>query len=241
MLLYTMLYIVLAYLMLFAALTNCVCLNNASFFFLFKYFLCQGYELSGEIALKNNHYYYYYYILDFFHFLLLLLFHCLLMGFQISLCTYILGGVYVLWYLTLALYVLDGDLCFITRYRGNEGLAPVTYLQKGNGHYAKHTMDKNYASGVKMASDILSNLANTSSSESSIKVVERPGMPFVERSYAKSDRDYINAGRLQSLDDKCSGKNWPVERYSSLKPSPWRSCTNVSDRVNCLFCQLSTM
>ena len=61
MLLYTMLYIVLAYLMLFAALTNSVCLNNASFFFLFKYFLCQGYELSGEISLKNNHYYYYYY------------------------------------------------------------------------------------------------------------------------------------------------------------------------------------
>ena len=61
MLLYTMLYIVLTYLMLFAALTNSVCLNNASFFFLFKYFLCQGYELSGEIALKNNHYYYYYY------------------------------------------------------------------------------------------------------------------------------------------------------------------------------------
>ena len=59
MLLYTMLYIVLAYLMLFAALTNSVCLKNASFFFLFKYFLCQGYELSGEIALKNNHYYYY--------------------------------------------------------------------------------------------------------------------------------------------------------------------------------------
>ena len=63
MLLYIMMYIVLAYLMLFAALTNSVCLNNASFFFLFKYFLCQGYELSGEIALKNNHYYYYYYYL----------------------------------------------------------------------------------------------------------------------------------------------------------------------------------
>ena len=63
MLLYTMLYIVLAYLMLFAALTNSVCLNNASFFFLLKYFLCQGYELSGEKALKNNHYYYYYYYL----------------------------------------------------------------------------------------------------------------------------------------------------------------------------------
>ena len=61
MLLYTMLYIVLAYLMLVAALTNAVCLINASFFFFFKYFLCQGYELSGEIALKNNHYYYYYY------------------------------------------------------------------------------------------------------------------------------------------------------------------------------------
>ena len=60
MLLYTMLYIVLAYLMLFAALTNSVCLNNASFFFLLKYFLCQDYELSGEIALKNNNYYYYY-------------------------------------------------------------------------------------------------------------------------------------------------------------------------------------
>ena len=33
MLLYIMLYIVLAYLMLFAALTNAVCLNNASLFF----------------------------------------------------------------------------------------------------------------------------------------------------------------------------------------------------------------
>ena len=32
MLLYIMLYIVLAYLMLFAALTNAVCLNNTSFF-----------------------------------------------------------------------------------------------------------------------------------------------------------------------------------------------------------------
>ena len=35
MLLYIMLYIVLAYLMLFAALTNSVCLNNASFFSFF--------------------------------------------------------------------------------------------------------------------------------------------------------------------------------------------------------------
>ena len=36
MLLYTMLYIVLAYLMLFAALTNSVCLNNASSFMFFN-------------------------------------------------------------------------------------------------------------------------------------------------------------------------------------------------------------
>ena len=96
----------LAYLMLFASLTNAVCLNNASFFvidlckcfyfhalsllisfFLFasctvlliclffliicshccffvfvflKIFFMKGYELSGEIALKNNLYYYYY-------------------------------------------------------------------------------------------------------------------------------------------------------------------------------------
>ena len=35
MLLYIMLYIVLAYLMLFAALINSVCLNNASLFFSF--------------------------------------------------------------------------------------------------------------------------------------------------------------------------------------------------------------
>ena len=47
MLLYIMLYIVLAYLMLFAALTNAVCLNNASFFsficanaFIFMLCLC---------------------------------------------------------------------------------------------------------------------------------------------------------------------------------------------------------
>ena len=38
MLLYIMLYIVLAYLMLFAALTNSVCLNNASLFFFFSFF-----------------------------------------------------------------------------------------------------------------------------------------------------------------------------------------------------------
>ena len=36
MLLYIMLYVVLAYLMLFAALTNAVCLNNASFLFFFN-------------------------------------------------------------------------------------------------------------------------------------------------------------------------------------------------------------
>ena len=101
-----MLYIVLAYLMLFTALTNAVCLYNASFFaidfckcflfscfvfvywhivclfnflictmhsafnlfvfpnsmftplLLFCFFIWKGYELSGEIALKNNHYYY---------------------------------------------------------------------------------------------------------------------------------------------------------------------------------------
>ena len=70
MLLYTMLYIVLAYLMLFAALTNSVFFNNASFFFHLKYFLCQGYELSGEIALKHNHYYYYYYYNKTFHVIL---------------------------------------------------------------------------------------------------------------------------------------------------------------------------
>ena len=43
MLLYIMLYIVLAYLMLFAALTNAVCLNNASFissFFSFFSVIC---------------------------------------------------------------------------------------------------------------------------------------------------------------------------------------------------------
>ena len=48
MLLYTMLYIVLAYLMLFAALTNSVCLNNASssffsiFFFFFIFVFLSG-------------------------------------------------------------------------------------------------------------------------------------------------------------------------------------------------------
>ena len=38
MLLYIMLYTVLAYLMLFAALTNAVCLNNAFFFFFLHIF-----------------------------------------------------------------------------------------------------------------------------------------------------------------------------------------------------------
>ena len=36
MLLYIMLYLVLAYLMLFAALTNSVCLNNASLFIFYE-------------------------------------------------------------------------------------------------------------------------------------------------------------------------------------------------------------
>ena len=38
MLLYIMLYIVLAYLMLFAALTNYVCLNNASLFLIIFFY-----------------------------------------------------------------------------------------------------------------------------------------------------------------------------------------------------------
>ena len=42
-----------------------ICSHRCCFFFLcfffYKYFLWKGYELSGEIALKNNHYYYYYY------------------------------------------------------------------------------------------------------------------------------------------------------------------------------------
>ena len=42
MLLYIMLYIVLAYLMLFAALTNSVCLNNASLFSFFLIFFMKG-------------------------------------------------------------------------------------------------------------------------------------------------------------------------------------------------------
>ena len=42
MLLYIMLYIVLAYLMLFAALTNSVCLNNASHFFFLQIFFMIG-------------------------------------------------------------------------------------------------------------------------------------------------------------------------------------------------------
>ena len=47
MLLYIMLYIVLACLMLFAALTNAVCLNNASFFlFLFVIDLCKCFLFS---------------------------------------------------------------------------------------------------------------------------------------------------------------------------------------------------
>ena len=40
MLLYVMLYIVLAYLMLFAAITNAVCLNNAFFLPLFLSLIC---------------------------------------------------------------------------------------------------------------------------------------------------------------------------------------------------------
>ena len=41
MLLYVMLFIVLAYLMLFAAITNAVCLNNAFFSFFFFIDLCK--------------------------------------------------------------------------------------------------------------------------------------------------------------------------------------------------------
>ena len=55
-----MLYIVLAYLMLFAALTNSVCLNNASLFSFLFLFYERAMSSPDKIALKNNHYYYYY-------------------------------------------------------------------------------------------------------------------------------------------------------------------------------------
>ena len=44
---YIMLYIVLAYLMLFAALTNFVCLNNASLFFSFFLYIFYDRAMSS--------------------------------------------------------------------------------------------------------------------------------------------------------------------------------------------------
>ena len=57
MLLYVMLYIVLAYLMLFAAITNAVCLNNASFFVidLCKRFLFSCFVFVYFIFFVNFH------------------------------------------------------------------------------------------------------------------------------------------------------------------------------------------
>ena len=60
MLLYTMLYIVLAYLMLLAALSNAVCLRNAFFFFLLQlifandsfFMLCLG-LLTHSLFISN--------------------------------------------------------------------------------------------------------------------------------------------------------------------------------------------
>ena len=49
MLLYVMLYIVLAYLMLFAAITNAVCLNNA-FFLFFVIDLCKCFLFSCFVS-----------------------------------------------------------------------------------------------------------------------------------------------------------------------------------------------
>ena len=51
MLLYIMLYIVLAYLMLFAALTNAVCLNNASFFSSFLSLTCANASYFHALSL----------------------------------------------------------------------------------------------------------------------------------------------------------------------------------------------
>ena len=47
MLLYIMLHIVLAYLMLFAALTNSVCLNNASLFIFLFFFIFYDRAMSS--------------------------------------------------------------------------------------------------------------------------------------------------------------------------------------------------
>ena len=56
MLLYVMLYIVLAYLMLFAAITNAVCLNNAFFFIdLCKCFFFHALSLFISFFFVNLH------------------------------------------------------------------------------------------------------------------------------------------------------------------------------------------
>ena len=57
MLLYVMLYIVLAYLMLFAAITNAVCFNNASSFFidLCKCFFFHALSLFISFFVVNLH------------------------------------------------------------------------------------------------------------------------------------------------------------------------------------------
>ena len=53
MLLYIMLYIVLAYLMLFAALTNSVCLNNALFFLFLLSFSFFLYNIFYDRAMSS--------------------------------------------------------------------------------------------------------------------------------------------------------------------------------------------
>ena len=58
MLLYVMLYIVLAYLMLFAAITNAVCLNNAFFFhalslFISFFFICIMHSAFNLFVFSN--------------------------------------------------------------------------------------------------------------------------------------------------------------------------------------------
>ena len=56
MLLYVMLYIVLAYLMLFAAITNAVCLNNAFFSFYFFFIdLCKCFFFMLCLCLFHLH------------------------------------------------------------------------------------------------------------------------------------------------------------------------------------------
>ena len=133
-----------------------------------------------------------------------------------------------------------------SRYQGQEGFAPATYLKKSNDPYAKSLIEKSRQSGVQIISNLaaVSNLITSSSPRNSGVFTSNssPGNSTTTPATAASsgqgegeDDEDVVTSKPEPL-AKMMMKQRSLERGGSLKPPPRQNSIKVSE-LHCVLMQ----